>query len=177
MLDFSLDISPEYFGFFGSLLILKKKKKKHGKMMLKSKKFNILETSEVINDPHRQFLALHVLAFVSYCQNPEIFIHLCSVNYHPLIIYRNLYQFSLLIERTKRSSLCCVFSRVEQMKKGAKGRMERNYFSSSEMLNESWKEYKKSKNQATGESGHGLTSSDKVFDGRNLTWKQLLFPR
>lgn len=107
------------------------------KILLISEKFNILETSEVIKDTHKQFFALHALAFVSYCQNPEIFIRLCSVNYHPLIIYGSLYQFNLLIERTKRSYLCCAFSQVEQIKKGAKGRIERNYFSSGQMLNES----------------------------------------
>lgn len=120
---------------------------------------------------HRPTLALHVLVFVSYCQNAEIFVYLWSVNYHPLIIYRNLYQFNLLIERTKRSPLHCTFSQVEQIKKDAKGRKGRNYFSSSLMLNESWNEYKR-ENQPMG-----WLLLTKVFGGRNLTWKQLLFPR
>lgn len=148
MLGFQLGYFIRMFWFFKVIINLKKKKRK---ILIKSEKFNILETSEVIKDPHKQFFALYVLAFVSYCQNPEIFICLCSVNCHPLIIYRNLYQFNLLIERTKRFYLCCAFSQVKQIRKSAKGRIEMNYFSSSQMLNERWKEYKKRENQATVE--------------------------
>lgn len=170
MLGFQLGYFTRWFWFFRVITDLNKKMEK---CCSDQKKCNILETSEVIKNSPRQFLALHVLAFVTYCQNPEIFIYLCSVNYHALIIYKNLYQFNLLIQRTKRSSLWCAFIQVEQKKKkkDAKGRIEKNYFSSSQMLSENWKEYKKRENQAMG-----WLLLRKVFGGRNLTWKQLLFP-
>lgn len=135
-LDFGLGNSAEQFDFSGPLLILEKSWKK----LIRSEEFHALVTAVVIKDPVRQSFTVNALVFVSYCQNPEIFICLCSVNYHPLIIYSNLYQFYLLIEMRKRFLLCCAFSQVEQ------GRIKRgNYFWSSQRLNETWKECKKGK--------------------------------
>lgn len=92
------------------------------KILVSTEKFCAFEAAAVIKDSGRLPLTLNALAFASYCQNPEIFICLCSVNYHSLIIYSNLYQFHLLIEIRKRSLLCCACCQFEQLKKRCSGK-------------------------------------------------------
>jgi len=71
-------------------------------------KVNALETTVVRKGARQTDLYVEYSCICQLLSN--MLICLCSVNYHYLIIYCNLYQFDLLIEMRKRSLLCFAFS-------------------------------------------------------------------